>query len=135
MQEALEFNIDNHHKVVKVSKLMIHTTNINIINHNNIKQTVLTYTFMDLMKVLEYLLVKVFILIVKSMHLIINMLNHVGHELATSHYHIKYKAPYFQVIANLHVLPFQMQLRAKLADMNVVLVLVILATKLQLIYK
>jgi hypothetical protein len=38
---------------------------------------------MDLMKELVYLQGKVFILIVKSLHFIIKMLNHVGHEVAT----------------------------------------------------
>jgi hypothetical protein len=40
------------------------------------------YTYLDLMMELEYQLDKVFILIVKLFHLIVNMLNHVGHDLA-----------------------------------------------------
>jgi hypothetical protein len=138
MQEVLEFFQENHkqYKVIDLhNRIMILTININIINHNNHNKAVPMYTSMDLMKVLEYLQDRAFTLIVKSLRLIINMPNHVGHELAINHYHSKYKAQYFQVIVNLLVLQFQMLLEVKLVDMNAVLVQVMLMIKLQLIYK
>lgn len=110
---------------------MIHTIN----NNNNINKIVLMYTYTDLMKELVYLPDIVFISIVKSLHLIINTLNHVGHELAISHYHTKYKVQVSQVIVKLHVLQFRMLPTVKLADMNVAPVQVMQMTKLQSIYK
>ena len=84
--EAWEFNIDKNHnqfKIIEVhNQLMIHATNMHTINLKY-KQVVPMYTSMDLMKELEYQVDKVFTLIVKSLHLIINMLNHVGPEVAT----------------------------------------------------
>jgi hypothetical protein len=68
MQPAWEFDIHNH----------------NHSHSRNHKQGTVRpmYTSMDLMKEPVFLMDKVFTLIVKSLHLIINMLNHVGHELA-----------------------------------------------------
>jgi len=118
-----------HSKVINI----INTHIINHKHHHN--SNVLMYTYLDLMMELAYQLDKVFILIVKLFHLIVNMRNHVGHDLAISHYHIKYKVQLFQVIVNLHDLQFQMLLTVMRVDMNVVLVLVIQMIKLQLIYK
>jgi hypothetical protein len=77
MHQVWELDIHKHHSQYRILELnnlvMIHTIN----------KAVSVYTFTDLMKELVYLTDKVFILIVKSIHLIIKMLNHVGHEAAT----------------------------------------------------
>jgi hypothetical protein len=77
MQEAQDLHIHKAHKQYRILEVnnvpMIHTIN----------KILLMYTSTDLMKELVYLPDKVFILIVKSLHLIIKMLNHVGHEPVT----------------------------------------------------
>jgi hypothetical protein len=80
MHQAWELDIHNHNH----NRNHINRNHIshNHINHNNINQIVPMYTFMDLMKELVSRPDRVFILIVKSLHLIIKMHNHVGHELA-----------------------------------------------------
>jgi hypothetical protein len=76
MQEAQDLYI---HKVYKQYKIL-EVNNVPMIHTIN---KMLMYTFTDLMQELVYLPDKVFILIVKSLHLIIKMLNHVGHEAVT----------------------------------------------------
>jgi hypothetical protein len=77
MQQAWELDIHKHHKQYRILELN------NVLLTHTINKIVLVYTFTDLMMELVYLTDKVFILIVKSLHLIIKMLSHVGPDPAT----------------------------------------------------